>query len=248
MKDEKDIVIGKTPDRSIQVVVGAANADILRKRLQAIDPDYIGAVFSFGVAGGLHPGLAPGDLLFSQQVLSQIDNGNNHSAEIGWPVDQHLVTAAALHASKAGIPYRKGVFLGSDTEARDQVFDAVTRLHEIMGADIIDNESHIAAQFASEHHLPFLAIRAVSDSVHSPLPPAALLPLDPEDGSPDGMAIAKNLFWNPLQIPALIHAAGNYRKALSALQMFRDSVGFEKLASGNRQTCLKGNRFSASTL
>lgn len=247
MKDEKEIVIGKMDNhKQIEVVVGTANAEILRERLQKTDFGNIRAVFSFGVAGSLDPDLAPGDLLFSEQVFSQIHDANHNAAEISWLVDANLLLSTSLHASKAKLEFRKGIFLGSDTEARDQAVDVVTHLYEATGAHIIDNETHIAAQFASEHNLPFLSVRAVSDSVHRPLPPAALLPLDPEDGSPDGAAIAKSLLLNPLQIPALIRAAFNYQKALAALQAFNDQVGFEKPAPNNHQACLKGKNFSAA--
>jgi len=249
MKDEKEIVIGKIDDhKKIEVVVGAANAEILRERLQNIDPVNVSAVFSFGVAGSLDPALTPGDLLFSERVISQIQNSDNNLAEIGWSVDNHLLLSASLHASKAKLKFRKGIFLGADTEARDQASDVVIHLYEATGAHIIDNETHIAAQFASENNLPFLGVRAVSDSVYSPLPAAALLPLDEEDGSPDGAAIVKNILLNPLQIPVLVRAAWNYQKALTALQAFSDQVGFVKVFSNNHHACLKGNNFSAAAL
>lgn len=239
MKDERDIVTGKSQNPSIQVVVGTANADTLRNRLQQVDPASVSAVFSFGVAGALNPALAPGDLLFSEQAFSQVSNNKQGHTEINWAIDSHLLMAASLNASKAQLKFRKGIFLGADTEARDQVLDIVTRLHEVTGADIIDNETHIAAQFANEHGLPFLAIRAVSDSVHKPLPPAALLPLDAEDGSADGIAIAKSLLLNPLQLPSLIRAAFHYRKALTSLRIFRDEIGFEKLVLSHGNACSK---------
>lgn len=249
MKDEKNIAMRNVIDNnSVEVVVGTANAIILRERLQKIDVDQISAVFSFGVAGSLDPKLRPGELLFSEQVLSQISDVQHHNTDIRWAVDNHLLLSASLHASKAKLKFRRGVFFGADSEARDQEMDVVTHLHETTGADIIDNETHIAAQFAGEHNMPFLSVRAVSDSVHTPLPPAALLPLDPEDGSPDGTAIAKSLLLNPLQIPALIRSAWNYQKALTALKEFSDEVGFIKLVSNKPQACLKGKSFSASVL
>jgi len=249
MKDEREIVTGKTSDHQfIEVVVGTANAGILRARLQQIDASNISAVISFGVAGGLDPALVPGDLLISEKVFSQIQDANHNQTEINWVVDTNLLLSVSLRASKAKLKFRKGTFLGADTEARDQVTDIVTHLYETTGAHIIDNETHIAAQYASEHNLPFLGVRAVSDSVHGHLPPAALLPLDPDDGSPDGMAIAKSILFNPFQVPALIRAAWNYQKALKALRAFSRDVGFLKPVSNARQACLKGKSFSAAAL
>lgn len=249
MEDEKAVAIGAVAEpKQIEVVVGAANAAILRERLQKVDVSNIRAVFSFGMAGGLDPTLAPGDLLISEQVFSRINDADHHDAEVSWAVDSSLLLSASVQASRAKLKFRKGTFFGTDTEARDQEFDVVIHLYETTGAHIIDNETHIAAQFASEHNLPFLAVRAVGDSVHTPLPPAALLPLDVEDGSPDGAAIAKSILLNPLQIPALVRAAWNYKKALTALQVFNDEIGFAKLISNNHQACLKGKSFSAADL
>lgn len=247
MDDERAIVAsGNDKIQNIEIIIGAANATILRDRLQKVDTKNIKAVFSFGVAGALDPALKPGDLLVSEQVFSQIGDASNGNVEVSWHIDQNLLMAAYMQAQKVNLNIRKGVFFGTDIEARDQADNVMASFYQATGAHLIDNESHIAAQYASEHGLPFLAIRAVSDSVHNPLPPAALLPLDPEDGSPDGSAIAKSLLLNPLQIPALLRAAFNYKKGLQALRTFHERVGFQKLGPNNDQKCLKGSQLSAS--
>lgn len=234
MEDERAIAAGE----DVEVVVGAANAALLRARLAAVDTSKINAVFSFGVAGGLNPAQKSGDLLLSTQVLAQTVSDQGDFIEESWMADNSIMLAASLHsAKKTDIKFHKAVFLGTDLEARDNPETGNKNLREMTGADIIDNESHIAAKFASEHNLPFLSIRAVSDSVSHPLPPAALLPLDPEDGSPDGRAIAKSLLQNPLQIPALIRTAWQYSKALRALKKFRNEIGFGALTAGNNFHC-----------
>lgn len=231
MEDERALAAGPDAD----VVVGTANAAILKERLAAIrHPERYRAVFSFGVAGALDPSLQAGALLVSEQVFSQVEDDFQRKSDINWPVDHNLLLSASLQARRAQVPMQKGVFLGTDIEARDQSSEALRSLYESSGAHIVDNESHIAAQFAGEYGLPFLSVRAVSDSVHNPPPEAALLPLDPEDGSPDGWAIAKSLLKNPLQIPALIRTALHYRKALESLEHFRKAVGFEKLVGRGR--------------
>jgi len=234
MEDERAIAAGDDAD----VVVGTANAALLRERLNAVDMANIKAVFSFGVAGGLNPALKPGDLLLSTRVFSQTLSDQGNPIEESWTADQRMLVAASMQsAKKTEITFRKAIFLGTDFEARDNPETGNKNLREITGADIIDNESHIAAKFASEHNLPFLSIRAVSDSVNNPLPPAALLPLNAKDGSPDGRAIAKSLLFNPLQIPALIHTAWDYSKALRSLKKFRNEIGFGALAAGNSFRC-----------
>jgi len=234
MEDERAIAAGD----DAEVLVGTANARVLRERLAKVDLSQIKAVFSFGVAGGLNPTLVPGDLLLSTQVFSQSISDQGNSIEESWMADNSMLVAASMHSAKnPDLKFRKAVFLGTDFEARDNPKTGQADLHRMTGADIIDNESHIAAKFASEHNLPFLSIRAVSDSVNNPLPPAALLPLDPIDGSPDGKAIAKSLLMHPLQIPALVRTAWEYHKALRSLDKFRNEVGFDALTTGPGFQC-----------
>lgn len=227
MEDERRIAAGE----DVEVVVGAANAALLRERLGTLDPARLCAVYSFGVAGGLDPELPPGTLLLSTRVSAQRVGGDAGLPAASWPADAALLAAARRRAAAAGIPVRTGHFLGSDLEARDNPEAGNDPLHAQTGADIIDNESHIAAKFAHASGLPFLAIRAVSDSVTHPLPPAALIALNPEDGSPNLPAIAWSLIRHPLQLPALLRTAREYRKALDALQAFRRKVGFAGLVA-----------------
>jgi nucleoside phosphorylase len=236
MEDERAAAAG---DDAI-VVVGTANAARLRERLNRVETSHINAVFSFGVAGGLDPTLVPGDLLLSSQVLAQNTASDGALVTQSWPGDPTMLVTATLKAAQPGYAFalRRGIFLGTDLEARDNLKAEQVDLHQLTGADIIDNESHIAARFASEHKLPFLSVRAVSDSVAHPLPPAALLPLDPATGGPDSHAIMKSLLQNPSQIPALVRTAWEYHKAINALKQFRNDFGFGALASS--YSCLNG--------
>lgn len=227
MEDERAIAEGD----DVVVVVGTANAEILRKKLSTINPSGIGAVYSFGVAGGLDPTLKPGDLLLSMRVLMQNPANNLLLIEQSWESSpQLLATYTVMAKNDPALTFRRGIFLGSDLEARDNPETGNQGLREKTGADIIDNESHIAANFAAEHQLPFIAVRAVSDSVNKPLPPAALIALE-ADGSPDGKAILKSILKNPLQIPALVRTAIDYQKSLDALQAFRMKAGFIRPAN-----------------
>lgn len=229
MKDELDIAAGP----GVQVVAGAAKASLLRERIGAIDPSGIGVVYSFGVAGSLDPGLDAGELLIATGVVAQ--PAPDEAPGSRWVADEDLVTRLDEQTSRLdGIRVRRGLFLGSDLEARDN--PSGSRLWQTTGAISIDNESHIAARFAHANQLPFAGIRAISDSVHRPLPPAALLPLDPRDGRPDLAAIAWSLLTRPVQLPALIRVARDYGRALGALKTFRQAVGFPSPGSRGLRT------------
>lgn len=222
MEDERAIAAGD----GVDIVVGSANAKILRERLSKVNTADISTVYSFGVAGGLDPALKSGDLLVSTQVVAQSTDIEQHNFKESWMADQNILLKIQMHAAKADtVKIRKGIFLGTDFEARNNPQTNIQYFRERSGADIIDNESHIAAKFAKEHNLPFVSVRAVSDSVSNKLPPAALIALD-DDGSPNGTAIAESLLNNPQQIPALIRTAWEYHKALHALKVFGRDIGF----------------------
>jgi hypothetical protein len=229
MEDERAIAAGE----GIDVVVGSANANVLRARLARVDAANIGAVYSFGVAGALDVALKPAELLLSTRVVAQHAGAHPPASDGQWLADRELLASAQAHAQAAGLGrIREAVFLGSDFEARDNPNANSGDLQHVTGAAIIDNESHIAAEFARRHGLPFLSVRAVSDSVSRQLPPAALIALKP-DGSPNVAAIAGSLVRHPLQIPALVRTARDYKRALRTLRAFRRSVGFVR--GENRQ-------------
>lgn len=228
MEDERAIAAGD----GVEVVVGAANAQLLQERLGGIDPATVDTVYSFGVAGALDPALQPGDLLVATRVVAQPADSEQAQVAESWPADSNILQAVqAGAAASAVLSVRPAVFLGTDIEARDNALPTLRKLREASGALCIDNESHIAARYAAEHGLPFMSVRAVSDSVYRELPPAALIALG-SDGSPDLIAIVSSLLRKPWQLPALIRTAREYNRALDALRLFLREIGFIRQPPG----------------
>jgi hypothetical protein len=85
-------------------------------------------------------------------------------------------------------------------------------------------ESHIAAEVAAEHGIPFAACRVIIDAAHRALPPAATLGLRP-DGSPDVAAVLRSIWQNPRQLPDLIRTAIDLHIARQALHSGRKQLG-----------------------
>jgi nucleoside phosphorylase len=69
MKAEADIAMAKFPGDS--VVIGAGNSRRLRAQLSRLSTNIYTSVVSFGVCGGLHEGLAVGQLLSGDAVIGQ---------------------------------------------------------------------------------------------------------------------------------------------------------------------------------
>lgn len=197
----------------VEVVVSAGNGALLRERLKAYSRENVRAVLSFGVAGALEPTSRTGDLFLSGQVVTP---------GAAWNTDPALEKAITAAARAAGVKVRHETDLGEDgvggTSSKDR-----WKLHVRSGADLVDNESHIAAAFAAHEGLPFGVVRTISDEFTWELPPAALIPLRP-DGSPDGAAILKSVAEHPGQIGMLIKLAVGENKALGTLRKVRERL------------------------
>jgi adenosylhomocysteine nucleosidase len=206
MKSEARIVAGADG----LVVVGggsAARVEAGLARLHEAHP--IQGVLSFGVAGGLAPGLKPGDLVAPAAVLSQAAVFACHR---DWM--EHL----ARFTPKAS----QGALLGVDEPIVAP--DRKRRLHEETGAIAVDMESHGAARFAYARNLPFAVLRAISDPCDRAIPSAALAGFKP-DGSTDIGAVMAALARNPGQTAALIATARDARAAFAALLGGRRRLG-----------------------
>ncbi len=182
----------------VQVFACGGHGDVLAARLEAAiaagRPD---GLISIGIAGGLAPGLAVGDLVIGSKVAG-------HDCDADW-------VAWLARANPAAVI---GVIAGVDTAAATA--DAKAALPAATGAIAVDMESHIVARLAAAHGLPFAVLRAVSDGADDTLPHAARVPLTDAGGVRMGPVLAA-VARRPGEIPALIRLAGNSRTALAAL-------------------------------
>jgi hopanoid-associated phosphorylase len=173
------------------------------------------AIISFGVAGGLKPGLAPGSKLVARSVITE-DGGRYHGDPV-WSQRLSVVLGGATIADIVGID--SPVVSHADKHA----------LHIKTGAHAADMESHVAARIAAAHNLPFAAFRVVADPAHRRLPHAALVAIRP-DGSLAFGAIMGSILRDPLQLPQLMRTAADARAALKALlrsrKLLAGTLGF----------------------
>ncbi len=107
--------------------------------------------------------------------------------------------------------------LGSDEMAADVA--TKLRLREATGAMAVDMESHIVAEAAARHGLPFAVARAISDASDRALPRAAQAGMAP-DGRMDVMAVLKALAARPWELPALIRTGIEAEAGFRALEAF----------------------------
>lgn len=202
---EAEIAVGE----GVVTLCSGGNPVLLRERLST---GKFRAILSFGLCGGLAPHLQPGDLVIASQVMVDADR---HDTEAAW---QERIASAL--GDKLRI--HRGIIAGHDSVVTETTGKA--SLHESTNALAVDMESHIAADYARRHDLPFAAIRAVSDPAHRSLPDLAHRALRP-DGSVDLMGVIGGVVRRPAQLPALIAAGRDSGRAFASLRRVRGLLG-----------------------
>ncbi len=184
MKAEARIAAGA----AVSVIASGGNRSILETALDNVFEANIGAVLSFGIAGGLAPGLPAGTALVARKIVS--DDGE-YECDRAW--SQRLATAlgGAPIVDMAGID--EAVATPADKRA----------LHIATRAAAADMESHIAARFAAERNLPFAAFRVVADPAERHVPPAALAGIG-KTGRVTVGPVLRSLARAPGQFPHLV--------------------------------------------
>jgi adenosylhomocysteine nucleosidase len=202
------IVVGLAAEARIAAVLGdvatggglPAGAEAAAERLVARGAE---ALISFGLAGGLKPGLRAGEIVVPAAVL---EAGTRHltdpaiSRRLGG-LTAELMVAGHLVVADAAIK---------------------RRLFESTGAVAVDLESGAVARVAARHRLPFAVLRAICDPADRTLPPAALVALS-GDGAIRGLRVLTSLLLHPWQMRSLIllgRDAAIARRALIAAAGF----------------------------
>jgi len=189
---------------SMRAAIGISGAGPDRAAREAERLVQVGAnrLISFGVAGGLTPGLVPGTVLCASEILTE--QGERFAAH---PI--------------AGLPAHPILGVDRVIISASQKADLYART----GAAALDMESHAVARVARDTGVAFGAIRAIADPYDRVLPPLALDAVD-EKGRTRLGATLWGLLKNPAQLPALM-ALG--RDSARAHQGLRRAVDFDHL-------------------
>ncbi len=202
LKLEADCLSGIIPAEKIRIAAGKA------ERAQSMAQDLIdqGAelLVSFGLAGGLDPDLVPGSLILADQVIDRHGNGYATSIDINQSLSSHNDS------------WTTGALIGHNQPAIYN--EAKLALHYIYDdALAVDMESHGVARAAKDAALPFIVIRAISDSAAMALPNAALSGMG-EKGESRIWPVIASLIKRPHELYALMRLAGDVEKAKKSLK------------------------------
>ncbi len=202
-----------------QVVCSGSEPDRLRNRLSRLAPTGLGAVVSFGIAGGLDPSLDPGDVVVATAVIARSGV---------WKVPGGVVSGIVEQVRASGIRVAQGTLVGIDELMLLPTEKAAIRRET--DAIAIDMESHIGAAYAAANDLPFAAIRVVSDPAKRALPPIAQRALK-ADGRIDFSAVLSGLARAPAELATLMRAAGDAGRAFAGLRRCRRFLDFSLCSS-----------------
>jgi adenosylhomocysteine nucleosidase len=170
------------------------------------------ALVCVGVAGGLHPGLRPGQLVLCEKVVEDQGAGKGSGA---WEADGFGTELAYTTLSAHGIRIRKGTVVTTKTavlSARQK-----SLLYRKTQGLAVDMESAAVARAAAESNLPFLALRAVCDPQERTLDRGLADCLD-QGGRIQFFVLLKNLLLKPSLVSDLPPLTRDFALALSALR------------------------------
>jgi hopanoid-associated phosphorylase len=160
------------------------------------------ALISFGLCGGLDPGLVSGALVVASEI--RLPEGG------AWRFDGRWADAIAARLAGA----RRAPILAVDSAAIAAGEKA--RLFARHGAPAVDMESRGVAEAAREADLPFVAIRAVADPAGRSLPRAALEGINAH-GRMRPFRVLAGLLAHPGEFFQLLALAGEARRGYAAL-------------------------------
>ena len=203
--------------REARIVAGArvtvlscgGRAGLLRESLERAMTKNTAGIISIGIAGGLSPSLKSGDCVIACEIVSE---GQHIPTDAFW---RQRLAARLPDAVVAPIAGSQGIVLGRTSKAD---------LFRATGAYAVDMESHVVARLASEHRIPFAALRAIADPAASELPALVAGAITPV-GRVNLLGVLKAVLFDPRQVPALIRTARESKAGFDALLRCRDVLG-----------------------
>lgn len=190
----------------IETVCSGGSPERLRTLLARRDPRGLTAVISFGIAGGLNPALETGHVVVADAIVS---------ADRRRVTDPVLADALIRALSEVGrVNLLRATVAGAEIALADPRAKGAARAQT--GAAVVDMESHIAADFAALHGLPFGAVRVVCDPASDSLPALVKDALN-EDGSICFKGVFRSLRREPEQLFDLLKLARTSHTAFGVL-------------------------------
>lgn len=170
------------------------------------------ALLSWGLAGGLKPGVETGSVILASQVTDAAGLELRGDARWGERLQSRLPAELTVHV---------GSLLSTDRVlSRVEDKAAAARASGALGVDM---ETHALASVAAAHELPWIALRVVADSAFDELPASVAGCVDGSGNT--RLAGVVQLMLRPAQWPALIKIGRSYRRAARTLAVLAGALG-----------------------
>ncbi len=180
--------------------------DRAARAAHALLAEEVGALLSFGVAGGLDPGMRPGTVVVAARVI--IPDGSALDCDAEWH-------DRVLGSQPAGVTMVSNTLAGSVRPLRSAKDKAA--LFEATNAAAVDMESFVVARVAHDAGIPFLGVRAIADAASRGVPEAWLRALG-ADGRIVPLLALVTLMMDLGSLAELVLVARDGRAAFAALR------------------------------
>lgn len=170
-------------------------------------------IISFGMAGGLSPGLHSGDICLPRTVVT------NKACQL--PVDEDLHAEIRTLIEPGSETLIEDLFYSSDevlTSSKQK-----TGIYQQFATVATDMESAGVLAAAQQQHIPAIVLRVIVDTATTQLPEAVLQHTD-EFGQPRIPAFVCSLLRQPRQIPQLIKLARQFKQAQNSLKRLAAAI------------------------
>jgi adenosylhomocysteine nucleosidase len=202
-----DRSIGRTgaPEPAPALIVSGIGRTAAAATAHSLVTVPVGALMTFGVAGGLDPALKAGVVVLPSHVISR--EGVRLPTCASW----RARLADALRSSHTVV----GGTLLSSTQAIATTADKAVAFRDA-GAVAVDMESVAVAEIAAAARLPFIAVRVIVDTAADALPRAVIAASGA--GQVRILKLLSGLLSTPGEIAALLKLSLRYPAAMRSLR------------------------------
>lgn len=170
-------------------------------------------LISWGCAAALSPNLQSGDLVLADNLMSA--ESENISVDNSWYKQARTALEKLSLEAKPRFVLRQGDLLESKVLVAKS--SEKQQLYQQTRAIALDMESVAVAKVARQHHIPFLAIRAIADPVSMDLPESVSYALNAK-GDVEIIKLLKFLLTHPKELSGLMTLGQQFSAAKRTLK------------------------------